>query len=543
LAHDPTSAASTLGAQVRRLAQASGPPMRAGAAVPSEPSSSPKISATQQQIRGSALLLVGRLVSLVFNLATQVLIVRLLSKPDYGAFAYAFSVVMGGWTLANFGHNQVLTRFFALYNERRDYRRLFGTIVMEIATVLTVVGVVFAALLLAQPWLSRTAVGDPRAIDVLLVLVFLAPLEALDRLFEGILAVFSRPRAILVRKYLITPMLRLVVVAVLVLVHAPLIDLAIGYVATGAVGIAIYAALALRLFQRMDLLRLFRVRTLILPFRQVFGFAFPLLSTEFVNLSINIGSVILLGHYSGATEVATYRAIFPAAQLNQLVFLTFAVLFVPLATRMYARNDREGMRSAYWQTAAWIAVLTFPLFVLTCPLARQTTVTLFGGRYESSATVLALLSLGYYVNASLGFNALTLQTYGRLRFVFKVNVSVALLNLGLGFALIPRYGAVGAAAANASTLVLQNLLNQLGLGRGIGIPIFEWSYVRMYATLAGCAGGLAAIVYLLSPPLLVSVALAGVAVTVVVAFNRKRLEVESLFPELLRIGILRRVFA
>ena len=45
-------------------------------------------AATRQQIRGSSLLLTGRLLSLAVNFATQVLIVRYLSKTDFGAFAH-----------------------------------------------------------------------------------------------------------------------------------------------------------------------------------------------------------------------------------------------------------------------------------------------------------------------------------------------------------------------------------------------------------------------------------------------------------------------
>ena len=48
--------------------------------------------ATTKQIRGSSLLLVGRLITVVVNYAVQVVIVRYLTKSDFGAFAYALSI-------------------------------------------------------------------------------------------------------------------------------------------------------------------------------------------------------------------------------------------------------------------------------------------------------------------------------------------------------------------------------------------------------------------------------------------------------------------
>ena len=51
-----------------------------------------KHSAARRQIRGSTLLLVGQLLAKGVNFGVQVLIVRYLSKSDYGALAYALSI-------------------------------------------------------------------------------------------------------------------------------------------------------------------------------------------------------------------------------------------------------------------------------------------------------------------------------------------------------------------------------------------------------------------------------------------------------------------
>ncbi|MFN8476214.1 MAG: hypothetical protein U0074_00090 [Kouleothrix sp.] len=67
------------------------------------------------------------------------------------------------------------------------------------------------------------------------------------------------------------------------------------------------------------------------------------------------------------------------------------------------------------QTAVWTSVLSFPIFALTFSMANPLTVILYGQKYASSAVLLALLSFGYYFNAALGFNGLTLKVYGRLR--------------------------------------------------------------------------------------------------------------------------------
>ena len=280
---------------------------------------------------------------------------------------------------------------------------------------------------------------------MLLVLVLLVPIQGLDGLLVGMFAVFSRPRAIFFRKYLLAPGLRLIIVLLLVLGHQGVVFLAAGYVLAGALGVGLYLVMLERMLRQEGLLERFSVASMQIPAREIFSFTIPLLSSDLVYTAMNTSDVVLLGHYGGATDVAAFRVVMPAAMLNQLVMSSFALLFTPLAARMFARGDEEGINRLYWQTAIWIAVLSFPIFALTFSLAHPVTTTLFGERYADSATYLALVSFAYYFNAALGFNGLTLKVFGRLRYIVSINVFVALVNLGVNFLLIPRYGPLGAA--------------------------------------------------------------------------------------------------
>jgi O-antigen/teichoic acid export membrane protein len=219
--------------------------------------------------------------------------------------------------------------------------------------------------------------------------------------------------------------------------------------------------------------------------------------------------------------------------------LSFTPLATPVAARMFARKDREGINNLYWQTAIWIAVLTFPVFALTFSLAQPVTETLYGSQYADSATYLTLLSLGYYFNAALGFNGLTLKVYGRLRYVVSINVVAALVNLGLNLILIPRYGPLGAAIGTCSTLILHNFLKQAGLLLGTGVRLFRGRDLAVYASIALGAGFLLALQLLVSPPALVGFAAAVVVSLGVVAFSRKSLRAGEMFPELMRFRIAR----
>lgn len=527
-----------------RDASPSGPPVESlpdGADGPDTGADGSNARMGAKHLRGSLLLLVGRVASMVFTIATQVIIVRALSKGDYGIFALALAISSASRTLLSLGIGKSLSRFLSIYEEQGDYGRLFGSMVITVGTIAGTSLTLIAALLLGQDLLVGSIVEDPRAITVLLVLIFLAPMEALDQVFVSLFAVFTKPRSIFFRKYLLTPGLRLLVVLALALLGGDALFLAIGYVGAQVLGLVLYVVLMIAALRERQILAHFRLREMRWPFRSVFSFSVPLLSTELVYLSMNTGSVLLLSAYWGAAEVAEYRAVFPAAGLNKIIYSTFLTLYLPMAARLFIRDDWPELRAAYWRTSGFLAVLSFPVFAMTGPFAEATTVTLFGERYASSAVVLSLLAVGYYLNSALGFNAVTLQACGRVRYLVGVNVTCAALNLALSLLLTLRYGAVGVAVANATTLAAQNALTQLGLRRTLDTAFVQRRHVGLYLSLVAAAGLLWLAQVVWAPGIVASMLLTLVVSGALLLVHRRLLELGTTFPELRRVPGLRRL--
>jgi O-antigen/teichoic acid export membrane protein len=250
--------------------------------------------------------------------------------------------------------------------------------------------------------------------------------------------------------------------------------------------------------------------------------------------------VIFLEYFRATPEVAEYRAVLAVAGLNTLVFEAFAFLYTPVASRMFAREDRQGIGALYWQTAQWIAVLTFPVFIVTCALARPLTVLLFGTQYANAATLLSLMAVGYYVNAALGFNAATLLVHGQVRFVVLGEVIASITAVGLNLLLIPRFGALGAAASTMTSLIVLNAIHNacLWLG-GSGVPPFDWRFMRVYMLAVSLTAALLALQWLFAPPFWLGIASAAVVSVLVIRVTRHSLRPDDAFPELLRIPLLR----
>jgi O-antigen/teichoic acid export membrane protein len=494
---------------------------------------------SRRHIRGSALLFAGRLTSVGVNFGVQVLIVRYLSKADFGVFAYGLALVSMGQSVAVLGLDKAVSRFLPIYDEQHAHDKLLGALVLVVATIVALGAAIVALVFGLHGLLGGPAADGGHAVTVLLIMILLAPVQALDDILMSTFAVFTRPRAIFFRKYVLAPGLRLAAVLAVIAGQSDVRGLAIGYVTAGALGVAAYGAMLVRTLRAQGILGAVPARSLRAPVREIYGFALPLLAVDLMFVLMNGSNVVMLGYFGNATDVADYRVVQPAAHLNVLVMTSFTLLFTPMASRLFARDDKEGIQELYWRTAVWIAVFTFPVFAATCALSHTLTVGMFGERYASSAPILALLSLGYYFSAALGFNGLTLRVYGLVRYSVVIAVLAAIANVALNLVLIPRYGALGAGIGTCATLVVHNLLKQAGLRKGTGISVMHRGHLRVYGVIVATAAVLFALREAIDPGLAASVALVAAASLAVLALTRRSIRIGDTFPELLRIPVLR----
>lgn len=496
------------------------------------------LDSTRTQLRGSSLLLVGRFISLGLNFVSQVLIVRYLSKNDYGAFAYALAAVGFFDGLSSLGLKRGIARFAPLYHERREWDRLYGSMAVVLITIAAVSLLAIGTLFVAPSLVGRLVNHDPIAVLLLSILIFMVPLEALDELLVSLFATFTSPRAIFFRKHLLAPALKLGLVALLVKMKAPVAFMAWGTLAASLTGVAVSAFLLVQVLRRQEIASHLNLRRLSMPWREMYRFAVPLMTSDLVNVVMASASTFFLGYFYSTAEVAAYRVVHPAARMNLLVMTSFQLLYMPQAARLLARGTLADVNTLYWRTAVWMAVLSFPVFALTFSLARSLTVTLYGAQYESSWHFMQLLSLGFFFNVVTGFNGLTLKVLGRLRYIVTVNVIAIVLSLGLDILLIPRWGALGAAVATTAGMMIYNLLKQAGLRQASGLRVFDWQYALFYLVLAAAAALLAA-VQALTTSLWIGVAAAAAVSLGVLWMFRARLHMEDTFPELRRVPGLR----
>ncbi len=498
------------------------------------PPAAPGTDVSARHLRGSNLLLLGRVLALAQNRAVQVLTVRALSKEHYGAFAYALSVVAFGSTGILFGLNRALARAAPLYDESGDQARLRGAILFSNLVVGGLGAVlVLAAALLGPAFLGRW-IEDDLAATLVVLLIALVPLQALDHLYQALLAALSGARALFVRRHLAAPLLRLAAVLAVIVFGGGVFALSWGYLAAGLIGLVLCVRMIHAERAAGD-----RVRPL-LPARELMRAGLPLYTTDLIAVLRATLPIILLEKFGGTAQIAEFRAVLAVAGLNLIVLQSMAPLFTPAAARLLARGDDGALVELFRTTTVWIALLSFPVFAATCFLPRETTVLLFGESYASAAGVLAVLALGHYLNAALGLKLALLEVHGRVRSVLWVNLASTALLVALCFLLIPPFGALGAAWALTLMLLVQNLATYLGLAHGRIVELRNPGALRVHAWIA-LACGAAWLVASLVPYLPARIALLALITLALLRVSRSALGLERVFPELARVPLVRRL--
>lgn len=496
---------------------------------------------SRDQIRGSSLFLIGNVISLAITFFPHLVLVRYLSTEEYGSWAYALSVVAVAKTYA-LGFNEALSRFVPIYHARRDLPKVLGTVVVVFAVTILISGLLVVGFILAPQLIMTVLTKGREPVSLLLILLFLVPLESTDLLIINLFACFGRAREIFWGRYIIPPALRAIGITVVVLSRSELRFLAYGYLLVELATILLFGAIIVYELRRHSLFP--SLACIELPVREIFSFSVPLMASNLIGIVGASIPVLLLGYFHSITTVAYYRVVLPAAVLSNMIPANFVPLYIPTASRLFASGDISGMNNLFWQTSLWMAVLAFPIFLATSCFAHPLTIVLYGVRYAPSAQVLAVLSLAYFVNAIFAFNDKTLKVLGEVRLLVVLNIVTSIIIVVFNLLLIPRYGVVGAAVATASGVILQTALRQLALWRcGGGIRFFEKKYVPFVLVLGSSAFALYWAEHFTPENIYIAITLVFAVSLLVLLLLKKHLRITDTFPELVRVPLVGKLFA
>lgn len=493
---------------------------------------------TRKQIRGSSLLLAGRGFSLVINLVTQIVVIRYLSRLDYGAFAWSFSVIEMAALGAAFGMDKSLSRFGAMYHERGDFRRLCGVLILSTGVVLTLGAVAVVSVWAFSAELATLLAIDPVTVSLLVLLIILVPANAFSSVSLSVYAFLGKTNTVFARRHVLGPSIRLAGVITAILLHGGLQYIAMAYLVSGLIAVLIDAVLVSVYLREEKIPQKLKQHRPLIPLREFFGYSLPLLTSDVAFLVRGTFIVFMLGWLADTSASASFRAVLPIVKLNELILINFTILFMPLATRLFSQSQEDQLGEMFQRTSIWAMVLSFPIFAVCITLAPTLTVLLFGKEYADASIILVILSSGYFVQAMFGFNSQLMKVLGMVRTFMALDLLATAFALIMCWWLIPGYGAQGAAIGVTSAIILHSLSKYLAVRFLTSYTQKSTDFNKSFLITGSCALFLILAQILFELHWIAGVLLAASSSMIVFSFNRQLMDITSFFPELKRVPLL-----
>ena len=186
---------------------------------------------------------------------------------------------------------------------------------------------------------------------------------------------------------------------------------------------------------------------------------------------------MLLAGLRSPAEAGIYG---PVAVLAPLFGVGLGALngaFAPLIAKKHADGDMMGLQELYRVVTRWAVILAIPpvAIALASPMSLLSP---WPGATAEAASALQIAALGQLLCTAVGSVNYLLIMCGRQRDTLYNALPAVGLNLVASLLLIPKYGVVGAALANAAATGLANLLGLLQVFRHLHIHPFSRSLVR-----------------------------------------------------------------
>lgn len=205
----------------------------------------------------------------------------------------------------------------------------------------------------------------------------------------------------------------------------------------------------------------------------------------------------IVGYFGAAYTITTFFLNLGAA---------YGLSLLPSLTRLNSsQRDQQGL---YHTATAQAFAASLPIAVGGALLSMGGMQLLFGSEYAAAGTVFFVLAWSIPACLLRDVALAPLMARGREPAVFRVTLAAAVLSLGLNLALIPRYGAPGAAWATLGTEGARMALAMAALRReNIRLP----SPARFWRSLVAGAGMAGVLLLLPALPLPVAVLVGAVS--------------------------------
>lgn len=389
----------------------------------------------------------------IISFSSGIILVRLLSKSEYGLYSYALNIMSMFLLVNGMGTNTGMMQFgsenFKDKPEVGDAYFRFGTWIGIVFNIILTVAIVLYSFLF-EPSIKNANVllllmsGIPMAAFILESIQIYHRANANNKAF----AILNTTNTILVFSFTILGAYILKVYGIVCFNY-------FAYSITILMGLKLSKVISKLKNSKYNLKKIEKTRFL----------KFSLIATFNNGISqlLYIIDVFLIGVFIGDTNlIATYKT---------ATLIPFALNFIPYSIAVYiypyfaSRNqDKKWIRKNYCDILKYLGLFNVVVsgFLFIC--APFIIYTIFGEQYSDSLLAFRLLAIGYFFSGT--FRIITgniIVMIRKVNFNFYLSLVMGGINIILDIYMIKNYGITGAAVATLTVIILNSAISTIYL--------------------------------------------------------------------------------
>ncbi len=397
------------------------------------------LSVPQAIAKGVLAAATGNMAKIGASALAGLVLARVLGPSGYGQYAFYLAVMMLASPLANLGAVSVLIKHIA----ERPHNVAWRNRIIGLATILNIggLGVTVTGITLFI-WPAPAQAGFPAAFTVVLVIGIII-LDQILLFSRGVLyglkceELVNLPAAL---GFIGAAVLSII----LALAGWGLTGVILGiFIARLGVALVMVYYLGRTLGNSVGLKSFFPI----IDFNML-GFGLGICLFQFLNMALYRVDVLLIRHWAGAEPAGLYAA---ATQWTEFVwFASTAVQAVMMQTTapLWLEQQPAEITAVLSRLLRYVALVTAFLLIIVGVFAGQILRLYYGPDFVAAVSALRILAPGVFSLAMARLLWPVIQARGQVFSLIITNAMAVAANIALNWVLIPRWGAVGAAAAS-----------------------------------------------------------------------------------------------
>ncbi len=407
----------------------------------------------EELLRGSSIALVIKVLAAVLGMILNIIITRTLGIEDSGLYFLALTIIMIMATMGRFGTDGILVKSISAAAVNNDWAEI--KYVYKSSVFLVFITSLFLTIVLyaSASSLSESLFNKPELGDILQLMSLSVMPIALYTLHASALQGLKKIRDSNITLVFIMPI-------IMVLGTLSFLD---SYGIDGLVNIYVCSSfLTLILgwfFWKNHSSKMKEINTII-NISKIMHESLPLFKVSIFGVLMSASPMIFLGLWGTETELGGFQIASRIAMLTTFVLTAVNSIFAPKLSGHFSRSENNLVLPLIVKATALMFIAVSP-FLLILFMFPEKILAIFGDGFEKYSTVLIVLAFGQLVNVITGSVGQVLVMSGNQEKQKNAFLIATIASILMGIYAVPKYGALGAALASSSGLIVVNLLSVL----------------------------------------------------------------------------------